>query len=73
MKAYLSAADVSGRLEDYTPEWNAAWAVTQAAIKREHAALLAVLTTQPTTIAGAVALLDHVGQDQFLGEAEEES
>jgi hypothetical protein len=46
--------------------------VTQAATKREHAALLAVLTTQPTTIAGAVRLLDHVGQDQFLGEAEED-
>jgi hypothetical protein len=72
MKAYLTASEVSGRLVDDTPEWNAAWAVTQAAIKREHAALLAVLTTQPTTIAGAVRLLDHVGQDQFLGEAEED-
>jgi hypothetical protein len=72
MKAYLSAADVSGRLVDDTPEWNAAWTVTQAATKREHAALLAVLTTQPTTIAGAARLLDHVGQDQFLGEAEED-
>ncbi len=71
MKAYLSAAAVSARLVDDTPEWTAAWAVTQAAIKREHATLLAVLTTQPTTIVGAVALLEHVGQDQFLGEAED--
>jgi hypothetical protein len=45
--------------------------MTQAEIKREHAALLAVLTTQPTTIAGAVALLEHVGQGQFLDGTEE--
>jgi hypothetical protein len=72
MKACLSASAISGNLVDHTPKWEAAWPVTQAAIKREHAALLAVLTSQPTTFAGAAALLDHVGQDQFLGEAEED-
>jgi hypothetical protein len=71
MKAYLSAADASGRLEDHTLEGKAARAVTEAAVKREHAAQFAVLTAQPTTIAGVVALLDHVGQDGFLGEAPE--
>jgi hypothetical protein len=72
MKAYLPASEQSGRLEDDTPEWNAAWTVTQAAIRREHAALHAVLTTDPTTLAGAVALIEHVGQDNFLGEAPED-
>jgi hypothetical protein len=72
MKAYLPASELSGRLEDDTPEWNAAWAVTQAAIEREHASLHAVLTTDPTTLAGAVALLEHVGGDNFLGEAPED-
>jgi hypothetical protein len=72
MKTYLPASELSGRLEDDTPEWNAAWTVTQATIRREHAALYAVLTTNPTTLAGAVALLEHVGQDSFLGEAPED-
>jgi hypothetical protein len=72
MKAYLPASELSGRLEDDTPEWNAAWAVTQATIGREHASLHAVLTTDPTTLAGAMALLEHVGGDNFLGEAPEE-
>jgi hypothetical protein len=68
VKAYLSASDIDGRLASDTPEWNVAHAVTQEAIKREYAAFTAVLTTDPTTLAGGVALLDHVGQDHFLGE-----
>jgi hypothetical protein len=71
-RTYLRASEISGSLEDETPEWNAAWTETQAAVKREHAALYEVLTTAPTTLAGAVAVLDHVGQDNFLGEAGDE-
>jgi hypothetical protein len=67
----IAAAEISGNLVDYTPEWNAAWAVTQAAIKRQHAAVYAVLTSQPTTLAGAVALLAQVGAGQFLEATEE--
>jgi hypothetical protein len=70
VEAYLAASSKDGELEDGTPEWQEASAVTQAAIKREREAALAVLTTDPTTIAGVIALLDHVGQDQFLGSAE---
>jgi hypothetical protein len=71
MKAYLEASAISGGLKDGTEDWETAWAVTQAAIKREHAALHAVLTTEPTTLDGATAVLGHVGQDNFLGEATE--
>jgi hypothetical protein len=53
---------------DDTSEWTAE-EIAQAAVKREKAALYAVLTTAPTTIAGAIAVLDHVGQDNLLGEA----
>jgi hypothetical protein len=71
MKAYLAASAVSGALVDGTPEWETADKLTQATIKREHAAVYAVLTGQPTTVAGVIALLEHVGQNQFLGEAPE--
>jgi len=71
-RAYLAASAISGALVDDTPEWNVAEAVTQAALTREKTATHAVLSVRPTTIAGAIALLDHVGQDQFLGEAEED-
>jgi hypothetical protein len=71
MKAYLAASAISGNLADGTPEWETANTVTQAAIKREHAAMYAVLTGQPSTVAGVIALLEHVGEDQFLGEAPE--
>ena len=37
------------------------------AYKAEDAALLALLTTQPTTIAGAAALLDHAAAARGIG------
>jgi hypothetical protein len=52
VEAYLAASSKDGELEDGTPEWQEASAVTQAAIKREREAALAVLTTDPTTIVG---------------------
>jgi hypothetical protein len=45
--------------------------VTQASIERQHASVYAVLTSQPTTLAGVVALLAQVGQGQFLEATEE--
>jgi hypothetical protein len=71
VKAYLAASEIDGNLETGTPEWEAANAVTQAAIKREREMHHTVLTTQPTTMAGVIALLEHVGQDRYLGEAED--
>jgi hypothetical protein len=69
--AYIAASRISGNLADGTPEWVAADEVTRAAIDRDHIATYAVLTAQPTTLAGAVALLEHVGQGQFLEHTEE--
>jgi hypothetical protein len=69
VKAYLSAAALAGSLVDDTPEWRAASVVEQTTIEQERAAFIDVLTSDPTTLAGAVALLDHGGQDHFLGEA----
>jgi hypothetical protein len=70
-KAYVEASLISGNLVDYTPEWEAAYAVTKTAIKRDHAAIYAVLTSQPTSLAGVVALLAQVGEGQFLEATEE--
>jgi hypothetical protein len=69
--AYVEASLISGDLADHTPEWEAANAVTQASIERQHASVYAVLTSQPTTLAGVVALLAQVGQGQFLEATEE--
>jgi hypothetical protein len=71
MKVYFAAAAISGNLSYDSPEWKAAEAVTQSAIEREHAAIHALFTAQPTTLAGVAALLAHVGQGQFLDATEE--
>jgi hypothetical protein len=71
MKTYIAASTISSYLEDGTPEWIAAYAVTRAAIERDHIATQAVLIVQPTTLAGVAALLEHVGQGQFLDATEE--
>lgn len=42
VKAYIAASQISANLENHTPDWNAAEAVTQAAIKRDHAAAYAI-------------------------------
>jgi hypothetical protein len=56
---------------DHTPEWEIAKAVTRPAHDREMAANEALFTTDPTTFDGVVALLEHVGQPEFLVEDED--
>jgi hypothetical protein len=71
LKAYLAASAVDGRLADDTPEWEIARAVTLPAGARELAAYEAVFAIEPTTLAGVAALLEHVGQPEFLKEDRE--
>jgi hypothetical protein len=49
------------------PRSDAAKSALAAARDRDQDARWEVLTVQPTTLAGVAALLDHVGQGQFLG------
>jgi hypothetical protein len=69
-ESYVRACDISMELVDGTPDWKTADAVTSAAHERWHAAWLAVVTSQPTTVQGVAALLAHVGRSEFLGEQE---
>jgi hypothetical protein len=59
----ISGATVPGK----DPEHEAAWEATCAAMDRSDDLLEALLRAQPATIAGAIALLEHLGQDEFLG------
>jgi hypothetical protein len=54
----------------HTPAGDAAGEEASDACGREKEHLLRVLTVQPTTLAGVVALLDHVGQEEFLNSEE---
>jgi hypothetical protein len=58
-------ADVMGAGGDkFDPKYDAA---ADAAMYAFEDAIGDVLTVQPTTIAGVAALLEHVGQEEFLG------
>jgi hypothetical protein len=70
--AYSQASMKSGSLADHTPEWEIAQPITERMGKRMSNAHHEVLTRQPTTLAGVAALLDHVGQPDFLDETVEE-
>jgi hypothetical protein len=48
------------------PNYDAIRARFQEAYKTEHEALVALLTCQPTTLAGAIAVLEHVGQPDWV-------
>jgi hypothetical protein len=71
LEAYLAASAIDAALVDRTPEWIAARAVTEPAMARRLIAEKAVFTTDPTTLAGVAALLEHVAQPEFLKEDEE--
>jgi hypothetical protein len=62
--AYVAACNISGSLRD--PEWRTAVAVTDEAMIRMNDRPVAILTTEPTTLAGFAALLDHLGKPEFL-------
>jgi hypothetical protein len=51
--------------EDDSPEWIAANTARYSAWQAEDIALFEFLTTQPTTIAGALAALDHASSPQY--------
>jgi hypothetical protein len=65
------ASLASGRISGDAPEYDAALELARAAADRAWPLLTDVLTAQPTTLAGAVALLAHVGQTES-GEREGE-
>jgi hypothetical protein len=71
LKASIAANCVRGHLIDGTQEWKIAQSVARPAQRREADAHAAVLETDPTTLAGVVALLEHVGQPEFLEEHED--
>jgi hypothetical protein len=69
---YRRAVMVSGAMRpggpNKDPGFDAASAATNDASDREQEALYDVLTTQPTTLAGVVALLAHVGLPEWVTE-----
>jgi hypothetical protein len=71
VEAFTQAVLVSGAMIAYGPNKDAGYDVADAATKeashRTEDALWNVLTTQPTTLAGIVALLAHVSLPEFLG------
>ena len=67
-KAHVAACSISGWLVDGTRDWETENAVTEAAMERAHDAWFALVTAQPTTVAGVAALLEHVGRNEFFDE-----
>jgi hypothetical protein len=65
---YNRAEAISG---DIVPvgaaDWEAAFAVTSAAMDRSGDLLEALLRAEPATMPGAIALFEHLTQDEFLG------
>jgi hypothetical protein len=72
VEAWIKAIDAEAdeELEDGTPEAEAADAASADAMDRREDAWWEVMTIQPTTLAGCVALLAHVGLPEFLKEPE---
>jgi hypothetical protein len=66
--AWRAAGDISGKMDDDDPGHEAAQRLTSKESSREMKALRALLRCRPTTLAGVIALLDHLGQPQLLRE-----
>jgi hypothetical protein len=64
--AWQAAGDISGKMLADDPAEDAATRATTKASGAEMRALRNLLKCRPTTIAGVVALLDHLGQGQCL-------
>jgi hypothetical protein len=75
LEEYLRAVMVSGAMishgPDKDPNYDSADNETRGASDWEQDALYDVLTTQPTSLAGVVALLAHVALPEFLREEPE--
>jgi hypothetical protein len=72
LESYLAASAAESELFDDTPEWIVAHAAAESAWDREVVARKAVFTTDPTTVAGILALLEHVSQHEFLKDKDEQ-
>jgi hypothetical protein len=68
VEALVRSLHLSGRL--LGPEFDAAQVLTDEASTHADGYLRQVLTVQPTTLVGAVALLAHVGLPEFLDRSE---
>ncbi len=66
--AWSAAGDISGKMGIDDPGYEAAGRLTSKESDREMKALRALLRCRPTTLAGVIALLDHLGQPQLLCE-----
>lgn len=71
VQAMLAASDFSAKLEaSNNPAFEASDRTVQKACSREIKALRALLGCRPRTLAGVVALLDHLGQPYTLRESD---
>jgi hypothetical protein len=67
----LDLEEALSESEEGTPEeMQAAANAASHCCDRDEEMVLALLTASPTTLAGAVALLDHVGQKESLGRSD---
>jgi hypothetical protein len=64
--AVNAADDVTCKMRGSGPDWDAASQASSEATDDEMDALREVLSCRPKTIEGVIALLDHLGQPQFL-------
>jgi hypothetical protein len=64
---YNRAEAFSGSIVPGGADWEAAWGRTSAAMDRSGDLLEALLCAEPATMLGAIALLEHLVQDEFLG------
>jgi hypothetical protein len=67
MKAWYDAMNRQSDLDLGTPEYEAAEQAESDACERNCDIVLKLFTVEPTTLAGAVALLEFVSQDECLG------
>jgi hypothetical protein len=65
-------SDIYGELSSEDPEHDKIEAQEKAALHREEEAIAALLSCPPTTLAGVIAVLEHVGKGEFFfGESNE--
>ena len=68
VQAWRAAGGISGEMHSDDPGYEEAERLTSKESDREMKALRALLRCRPTTLAGVIALLDHLGQPQLLCE-----
>jgi hypothetical protein len=64
--AYHAASEAEGTAKPGMPGYKAAEAAQAAAMARDGDTLHTLLTFRPTTFAGLVALLEHIGQPEWF-------